>query len=483
MSKEIKNKVKSSLFWSFADQFVTQVVFILFSIYLARILSPDIFGVVGMITVFTNFAIHFIDMGFGVALIQKKDADTHHYSSVFWLNLFIGMLLYGLFFLAAPFISTFYDHPELTLLIRVICLIFIISSLSSVQANLMVRELEFKRKVIYNWIANLIGYGLAFYLAYNDYGVWALVGMTLATALVNSVLCWFFSKWRPEFVFHWSKIKELSGFGLNVLGDTTVNYWSRNYDNFIIGKVLGSTDLGLYSRAYSLMMLPMRNVTAVISRVLFPAFSKIQDDVAKIQTAYLEVIKYIAAITFPAMVGMSLVSKEFVLLFFGAQWSKMIPVLSLLCLLGAVQSIVALNGLIYNSLGKANIAFRISLVVNLILIITFTVCVRYGIYGLSLGYLIVGSLLSWPVYHIALKQINLTVLDVLKQLKGILISLMVMALTLLFLNYILDIDPLLAFVLKVMAGSLVYLLFVFIFEKPMVVQLKAKITKFRNNEK
>jgi PST family polysaccharide transporter len=176
---DLRNKVKKSLIWTFGDQIVTQVVFVLFGIFLARILSPSVFGVVGMVTMFTNFAALFIDMGFGVALIQKKDADDEHFSSVFWLNLGIGCFLYALFFVIAPLFSLFFHQPQLTILVRVICLSFIISSLTSVQSNLLVRELKFKQKVLFNWISIILGYTCAFFLAYNGYGVWAVVWMTI----------------------------------------------------------------------------------------------------------------------------------------------------------------------------------------------------------------------------------------------------------------------------------------------------------------
>lgn len=478
MSEETKGKVKSSLFWSFTDQFITQFVFILFSIYLARILAPEIFGTIGLVTVFTNFAVFFIDMGFGTALIQKKELNKDYYSTVFWFNLMIGSLLYLLFFAAAPFIAAFYNLPELVLIIRVLCLTFIITSLTAVQSNILIKELNFKRKVILNWIAVVSGYAVAFYLTYLEYGVWAIVWMHLTTALVNSLLYWLTSVWRPDFVFHWTKIKELSGFGLSVLGDSTVNYWSRNYDNFIIGKVLGSSDLGIYARAYSLMMLPLKNITSVFSRVLFPAFSKIQNDIALIRLQYLKIIKIIAAITFPLMITMALVSKEFVLLFFGDTWSKMIPILSMLSILGAFQSLVSLNGLLYNSLGKANIAFRVSLVVNLVLIITFTIAVQYGIYGLTLAYLIVGSLMAIPIYAIAIRLIGLSLPDVFMELKGIIFSVVIMAAGSYLVNFLPMESLLILLFTKLLIGTIIYIAVLYLTDRKLIRDTIALIASF-----
>lgn len=484
----LKSKVKTSLLWTFGDQIVSQVALLLFGILLARMLSPSIFGVVGMVTIFSNFAVLFIDMGFGVALIQKIDATEEHFSSVFWLNLLIGILLYVFFYSIAPLISQFYNIPDLIIFVRVICLTFIITSLTSVQSNLLVRDLHFKKKVIFNWIAILLGYIVAFILAYRNYGAWSLVWMTLITASTNSILYWITSKWYPKFVFSFSKIKELSKLGLNVLGDTSINYWSRNYDNFIIGRVLGSSDLGLYTRAYSLMLLPLRNLTSVFSKVMFPAFSKKQNDLPTIKYHYLNIIKHIALVSFPLMIGLSLVSKEFVLLVFGIKWVKMIPILAILSALGPLQSIGSLNGLIYNSLGKANIAFRVSLVVNFILIIALTIGVNFGIIGITWSYFTACVLIFIPMYNTAIRQINTTLLEVFLTLKGILIATLLMALVILVTTMYLNTNLLLSFCFKIIIGSIIYLFSVYYFEKKLfwdlIYKLKkgvAKIAQLRNN--
>jgi len=471
----LKNKVKNSLIWTFSDQVVTQFIFVLFSIFLARIIPPSVFGVLGMVTIFSNFAGLFIDMGFGVALIQKKEADDEHFSSVFWLNMAIGALLYLLFFFTAPLLSIFFKEPQITILVRIICLSFIINSMTSVQSNLLIRELKFRQKVIFNWIATFTGYSVAFYLAFNGYGVWSIVWMTLLTSLVNSILYWFSSDWRPSFVFKINKIKELSRTGLSVLGDTTVNYWSRNFDNFIIGRVLGSTELGLYTRAYSLMLLPLRNISSVITKVMFPAFSKKQDNIPTLKKYYLRIIKYISLLTFPMMIGFSLVSKEFVYLFFGKNWSGMIPLLSILSLVGTLQSISFLNGMIYNSVGKSNIAFKVSILVNLVLIIAFCIGVNFGIIGMAWSYLIASTLLFYPTYNTAIKQLGIKWLDVFVTIKSSILVSFGMGLVLLSLNYFVNFSILFGFIIKVLTGIIVYTSLLFFLENELLKMGLAKL--------
>jgi len=471
----LKSKVKHGLKWTFVDQILSQIIFLVFGIFLARILTPSMFGIVGMITIFSNFAVLFVDLGFSAALIQKKEVTPAHFSSVFWFNLGIGLLMYFLFYISAPFISKFYNQPELIQLIRVICLSFIITSFSSVQANILIKELQFKRKVIINWIAMLISYLVAFTMAYKGYGVWSLVMMTLCTSFINTILYWMISKWIPLFIFEWKKIKELSNYGLNFLGDTSVNYWSRNFDNFIIAKVLGSTDLGIYSRAYSLMLLPLRNITTIVTKVMFPAFSQKQDDIQLLKKYYLNIIQYIALITFPLMIGLSLVSKEFVLLFFGNKWSAMIPILSILSGLGAIQSIVSLNGLIYNSLGKVNIAFKVSVFSNIVLIIAFTIGVNYGIIGVSYSYLIASALLFIPIYKMAIKQLNVTLTEVFIVLKGVIIATLFMAIILFLFNSFSNLSLLLGLTVKIAIGFIVYFSVLVLLERKLLINLKKKL--------
>ena len=472
---DLKRKVVKGLKWSFADQFLSQFIFLIFSIFMARILSPSDFGVVSSITIFTGFATLFIDMGFGTALVQKKDADNEHYSSVFWLNIFFGFFLYGLFFFTAPILSDFFNQPQITILVRVISLTFIINSLTAVQTNLLSKELKFKQKIIINWISIVIGYLVGFYLAFNNYGVWAIVWMTIVTALVNLILYWLSTSWFPSFFFNINKIKELSNFGFSVLGETSVNYWSRNFDNFIIARVLGSTELGLYTRAYSLMLLPLRNISSVITKVMFPAFSKKQDDIPSIKRYYLLIIKYIALLTFPAMIGLSLVSREFVLLFFGDTWKGMIPVLSILSLVGAIQSIFFLNGMIYNTLGRANIAFRISLLVNFVLIIAFLVGVNYGIVGMAWSYFIASLLLFFPIYNTAIQQLNITLFEVFCNLKGIVFATIAMAILLFGFNIYFDSSLLMSLLVKTMFGFIIYGTSLLFFEKELLLNLINKL--------
>lgn len=435
--ESLGNGISKGLKWLFTSQAVNQFLFVWFTIYLARILAPSMFGVIGIVTVFTNYAVLFVDLGFGAALVQRKDLNRDHLSSVFWFNVFIGLLLASLFFFSAPAIAKFYNEPVLVEITRTLSLMFIISSLSLVQSNLLDKEMKFKRKVTINWIATLSGYAAGIGMAWSGWGIWSLVYQLLITQLVTTLLLWINSSWYPALTFSSKRLNELLPFGLNVVGETSVNYWSRNADNFIVGKFVGTEGLGLYSRAYSIMLIPVRNISSVVSRVMFPAFSTLQHDLGMIRQLYLKAIRYIAMITFPAMTGLTLVAKEFVIVCFGEQWSPMIPLVQWLAILGAFQSILNLNGTIYYSVGKPHIALRVTLVTSAVLLISFvTGLMVNGLLGLTIAYFIAGTALAIPVYLVAIRQIELGMQEVLKTLSGPILSSMVMSLIVLTYQYL-----------------------------------------------
>ncbi|WP_264511394.1 MOP flippase family protein [Flavobacterium sp. N1719] len=467
----LKQKVTKSLIWTFSDQVVVQIANLFFGLYIARLLGPETFGIIGIVLMFTNFAQLFVDMGFGSAIIHNQQLNTIHFSSVFWINSIAALLLYFLFYLSAPSLALFFKQPILENVIRVCSLTLLLNAFCVVQFSLMVKELNFKRKAIINWISLFTGYGAALYMAYNGYGVWSVVGMYLTMGCSNVLVIWLTTKWKPSFQLNKEAIKTIWSYGIHAFGDNALNYWSRNFDNFIIGKCLGTLQLGLYTRAYSLMLLPVKNLSTVISKVFFPAFAQRQEDKEKLAKHYLQLIQYISLVTFPLLIGLSLVSSEFVIIFLGEKWRAMIPILSLLCIVGALQSIVTLNGVIYYSLGQTKTAFKISILVNITLIIAFVIGVNYGIKGVAWSYLIANILLFYPVYTTAIRLLNLSLINVFYRLKGILAALILMVAVISLIGYFINFTVIIAFTFKILIGTSVYLISLYAFERKLVIQI------------
>lgn len=480
----LKKKVKKSLFWTFSDQVVVQFANLFFGLFIARLLGPESFGIIGVVLMFTNFAQLFVDMGFGAAIVQNQQLTSRQYASVFWLNCVIASFIYLLLYFLSDFVALFFNQPILSSVIKVSSLSIILNATSIVQFNVLIKSLNFKKKVIINWVSLFFGYATAIVMALNNYGVWAIVAMYLVNSIVQMFMVWVGSKWYPTLHFEMAVIRSIWQFGLPAFGDNVLNYWSRNFDNFIIGKCLGTSQLGIYSRAYSLMLLPVKNLSSVVSKVFFPAFSQRQEDVTLLADNYLKLIKYIAVLTFPLLIGLSLVSNEFVLLFLGEQWKAMIPVLSLLSIVGALQSIVTLNGVIYYSLGKTKIAFRISLLVNVVLIVSFFVGVQFGIKGVAWSYLLANILLFYPVYTTAIGLLNLKISRIFTTLKSVIAATLAMVFGVCVLGLFLEVKLFYAFILKVSIGLFIYMWVFYQLETQFVQiilgQIRKQIKRVRN---
>ncbi|MUP46852.1 MOP flippase family protein [Gramella sp. BOM4] len=455
-------KTKLGVFWSFANQGGNQIFSLLVTFILARLISPEEFGTIGMITVFTGFAAIFVNFGFSQALIQKKDVSSKDINTVFVFNLTSGLILTLLFFLIAPFISDFYDKPILEKLTKALSPIFLISSISGVNRALNSKEMNFKLSTIISIISLVLSSSLTIIMAYYGYGVWSILVKMLSSQAIVTILYLIYKPVKQRLLFNKQSFNSMFRMGSNVAGDSMINYWSRNADNLLIAKMLGDSSLGIYSKSYSIMLLPLTNISRVISRVMFPSFSIIQNDIKKLRSIYLKTTKLIAFVTFPMMIGLMLVAEPFVLVAFGKDWIAMVPIISILSVLGATQSILSLNGVIYNALGKAHLAFRVSLVYNIINIIGFYVGIKInGLVGLASLYTALGLIGTIPNFYIAGRQIGVSVKSMFGNLSGTFLNTLIMAVFILAVKYIInpfELSPFFELLILVFVGAIVYII-------------------------
>ena len=416
MDDDLKNRTVTGAGWLALAQGGSQVLKFLVAAILARILAPQEFGLIGMVLIFSGFAGQFNDMGFAAALIQKQEVNDRQFSSVFWLNLIVAILMMLLLILVAPLLAKFFNQPELTSLARLISISFLIGSLVIVMRAKLTKAMDFRALSIIEIISAAISGILGISLALLGFGVYALVAQILGMVTCLSVLIWLYSDWRPMWVFSWSAIRELLRFSMGVVGGNSLNYWIRNADNLLIGKFLGSTDLGLYSRAYMVMLLPLSQVTSVLSRIMFPALALIQGDKARSRQIYLRSISVIALLTFPAMSGLLVVADDFVLVIFGSKWLEMIPVLRVLCIVGMVQSINSTVGWIYNSQGRSDIQFWWILFGGILTFIAFGIGIYWGILGVATAYAIRVLSTTWLNFYLPGRLIDMSFMDVAKVL-------------------------------------------------------------------
>ncbi|MCM5527634.1 MOP flippase family protein [Parasegetibacter sp. NRK P23] len=381
-------KTKAGIKWSLIDQVVRQIVVLVISGILSRLLTPSEYGLLGMATVVIGFLQVMKDAGLGASIIQRREITDAEVSTIFWFNVMAGFALAIVLALVSPLLAVFFGESKLVVLTAVLALNFALSSFGIVPDILIRKTLDFKSFFFRNLGAVLVGGVVGIALAFKGAGVWALVAQSFVTTLINIFIGFRMITWRPSLVFRISLLKSHLKFALPLLGDSSINYWVRNIDNLLVGRMLGSTALGLYTRAYTLMLLPVRQISGTLSRVMFPSFSLIQEDEQKIRDQYQKLVALIAAICFPLMAFLGVYAQEVILVVYGKGWLDVVPIFRVLCLLGALQSIGTLSGAVFSAKGKTLLMMKVGLVAKAVMIAGIVIgLVKGGLVGMAWGYL------------------------------------------------------------------------------------------------
>ena len=448
----------SGVKWNFGAQAGQQIAQLATMVVLARLLKPSDFGLVGMATVVTAFVSLFKDLGTSAAIIHRRDLTDELLSSVFWMNVGIGIL--GTLLLAsfAPLVAMYYREPQVSAILRVLSLSFAISGLTILQAALLERGLQF-RTVASTQLAG-VGCGAIAGIAsaLAGAGVWALVIQSLTSASVITILLWWSTPWRPQWIFRWREVRSIGSYSLNLVGFNTFNYFSRNADNLLIGRYLGPTALGIYALAYRIMLYPLQTIATVISRVMFPVYAHLQDDDARFRSAYLRTAGVIALVTFPMMIGLWMVARPFVLTVFGAKWLQLVPLIEILAPIGMLQSIGTTVGAIYQAKGNTRALFYWGIGSGAVLVSGFAVGLRWGIVGVATTYAIVTIGLMIPNFVIPFRLIGLRLRSLVAVLVRPLAASLLMALVIAVVRtLVVHSQPHFALQLMLATGILVYI--------------------------
>lgn len=419
---ELKNNLKlktiESIVWSTTSKFVRQLLQFISTIFLSRIILPEEYGILGMLTVLTGFAQILNNMGLPAAIIQKKDIQESQINTLFWTNLILGITITTIFLFSANIIAKFYQTPILENVTKVFSIVFFINALYSTPEALLQKKLEFKKLFFIDIISVSISGILAIISAIYGLGIWSLIVQVLSMTSSYGIGLWIVSSWRPKLVFRLQGLKRMINFSINLAIFNILNYTSRNFDNLIIGKYLGGYPLGIYSRAYQFMLLPVSQVNQVLSKVMFPSLSYIQNDIQKFQKIYLLSTRIIALITFPLMIFIIIFAPKIILILYGKNWLEVAPILQVFSLYGLLQSIGTTVGWIYNSLGKTDILAKWGIFSTTISIASIVVGIKWGIIGIAISYTFVTYIILWyPGWKLAGKQIGLKFSDMLLNLK------------------------------------------------------------------
>lgn len=394
------------MLWSACQRFGVLILSFISNLVLARYLTPEDFGAIGMLTIFISLSETFIDSGLGSALIQKKDTTEIDYSTVFWTNLIISIFLYVVLFLFAPLIARFYNMELLTSLLRVKAIVLIIQGFRLIQTTRLQKSLNFKKISLVYLSASLISTIAAIIASILGLGVWALVIKTLLDTSIRTIVFWIIGKWKPLFKFSFKSFKELFSYGGVMLCTSLVISIYSNVQTLIIGKAFSATDLGYYTQAKKLETIPTNAVEQIVNQVTFPVFSRIKDDVEKLKNSLKKIVICISYITFPMMIFFIVAATPIFEFLFTSKWNQSIPYFRYLCLVGMMVSVNTMNTNIIKASGRKKMYFNLQVIKRLIGIVILIISVFFGMAGLLTARVIIEYVFFAINTHATKKIIN-----------------------------------------------------------------------------
>lgn len=382
---ELKNKAAKGIFWSSVDRFSSQGLQFVFGILIARLLLPSDYGVVAMLGIFMAISQTFIDSGFGAALIRKTDRTEVDFSTVFYFNVAVALLAYGLLWLASPYIAAFYNIPMLDAVTKVVALHLVINALSGIHGTKLSIAINFKTLAKISLTVTLLTGVVGLWMAYNGYGVWALVVQALFGSALRCALLWLFVRWMPGWVFSWRSFRELFAFGSKMLASALLDTTYNNIYTIVIGKRFSSTSLGVYSRADSLAQYPSSNITGVLQNVTFPVLSSIQDDTERLGNAYKRFLRMSAFVVFPLMIGLAAVADPLIRLVLTDKWAGSIYLLQIICFDMMWYPIHAINLNLLQVKGRSDYFLKLEIIKKTLGVVTLCATIPLGLVAMCYG--------------------------------------------------------------------------------------------------
>ena len=373
------NKVLSSFIWKFLERFGTVGIQFILQIFLARLLSPEDYGAIALITVFITIANVFVQSGFNTALIQQKQVLEEDYSSVFWISMLVASVCYIFIFLFSPFIAEFYNMPILKSVLRVLALTLFFGAYNSIQVAKISREFKFKNLFFSSLIAIIISGVLGIVLALYKFGVWALVFQQLSNQLIISFVLYFRVNWKLKLMVNMDRVRVLFNFGSKLLLSSLIDVIYNNIYSLVIGKVYDSSTLGYYNRADQFPNLIVYNVNGSIQSVILPALSEYQDDKPKVKEMVRKAMSVSSFLVFPLMMGMAICAEPIVSLILTYKWLPCVPYLQILCLSYMLWPIHTANLQAINALGRSDIYLKLEVIKKIIGIISLLISLPFGV--------------------------------------------------------------------------------------------------------
>lgn len=480
MEHNLKIKVINNLIWKFGERICVQFVSFIISIILARLLSPSDYGTIAILLVFITIADVFVNAGFGSALIQKKEADNLDFSSVFYFSLIFSVLVYTVIYLIAPSIANFYNMPVLQPTLQVLALRIPVAAINSVQQAYVSRNMQFKKFFYSTLSGTAFSAVVGVAMAYNGYGIWALVGQYLSNAVVNTIVLFSVINWRPQLMFSFQRLKRLFSYGWKLLLSGLLDSGSQSLNSLLIGKFYTPADLAFFDTGKKFPMVIVTNINSSISSVLFPVLASEQDEPERVKAHTRKAIQMSSYIMWPMMLGMAACADNIVSLVLTDKWLPAVPYLQIACITYGLWPIHTANLQAINAMGRSDIFLKLEIVKKVIGIAALLISIQYGVLAIALAGIITGII---STFINAYPNGYLLKYHYWEQVKDIMPSFLCAVLMAIVVYYSSDFIDNIYFklLLQVIGGIIVYILLAIIFElnsfKYLIDLIKQKFIK------
>lgn len=451
MAESVKNKAIKGAGWSFADNIMSQGITFLVGLVLARLLTPEEYGLIGIIAIFIAVFNSIVDSGFSNALIRKTDAKDLDYNTVFITNMVLSVFLFLVLFFSAPAIARFFDQPQLLPLTRVMGSVVIINAFAIIQRTILVKKVDFKTQTKVSLIASVTSGIIGIAMAVAGYGVWSLVGQQISRQLLNSLFLWIWAKWYPRIQFSVQSFKELFGFGWKLLVSGLIDtVWKEIYQ-VIIGKCYSAETLGQYTRAQQFGSIFSSNLTSIVQRVSYPVLSEIQDDKARLKAAYQKVIKVTMLVTFCCMLGLAAIAEPMIVTLIGEQWLPAVPLLQIICFMMMLYPLHAINLNMLQVQGRSDLFLKLEILKKIIAVGPLLMGVFMDIYWMLWGSVITGFISYYLNAFYSGRFLNYSIWEQIKDILPSFIVAILMALVVFALSFI-NLPPFVLLVIQLLTG-------------------------------
>lgn len=446
----------SSLLWKFTERGGSQGMQFIVQIVLARLLLPEDYGLIALVTIFIAIANVFVQSGFNVALIQKKDVDEVDFSSVFYLSLFVAGLLYVIIFFTAPFISEFYDQPQLIKLFRVLSITVFFGAFNSIQNAVVARKMQFK-KLFFSSLGAIFVSGIAGVVAaYQGFGVWSLVIQQLVNQFMITTILWFTVKWRPQLIFSFERVKGLFSYGGKLLVAALIDKLYMNLRSLIIGKMYNADMLAYFNRGSQFPQLLVTNINGSIKTVMLPVFVAKQYDRKRLKEVMRRTIVTSSFILFPMMVGLAVVAEPLISLILTDKWLPCVPFLQIFCISYAFWPIHTANLQAINAIGRSDIFLKLEIIKKIIAFSILGVSLFYGVYAIALGSVLSGGIATVVNSYPNKKLLNYSYKEQCKDIMPSLLLSLGMGIVVHCINFI-SLDTWMMLIIQIVLGLILYI--------------------------